>query len=120
MNTIKRSGSARAFKGALKHGAMRVLGACAIAWGSAAHAQTTDVPQAWINYAQLVGAQFQRSLEGYDDTANELHAYLEDRMQHPQRDAVPSMVDVRATDSAVWHHPTDDDASTASTRSSVM
>jgi hypothetical protein len=96
MNTIKRSGCARAFKGAMKHRVMGALGVGAIAWSIAAHAQTTDVPQAWINYAQLVGAQFQRSLEGYDDTANELHAYLEDRMQHPQRDTVPSMVDVRA------------------------
>jgi hypothetical protein len=54
------------------------------------------VPQAWITYAQLVGEQFQQSLEAYDDTANELHAFLEDRMQHPQVDAVPSMIEVRA------------------------
>jgi hypothetical protein len=71
--------------------------ACGIAgYAQSAAAQTTEVPQTWIAYAQIVGEQFQRSLEAYDDTANELHAFLEDRMQHAPADTIPSMVTVRA------------------------
>jgi hypothetical protein len=92
MNNVKRRTSPRGLKCAIRC----AIGACAIAWGMTGHAQSADVPQAWVTYAQLVGEQFQRSLEAYDDTANELHAYLEDRMQHPQGDTVPSMVVVRA------------------------
>ncbi|GAB7524648.1 YbaB/EbfC family DNA-binding protein [Paraburkholderia sp. 2C] len=89
----------------LRHGLRRAvgcaLGACAIACGIAGYAQsaaaqTTEVPQSWIAYAQIVGEQFQRSLEAYDDTANELHAFLEDRIQHGPADTIPSMVTVRA------------------------
>ena len=69
------------------------IGACAVACGIAGYAQsaaaqTTEVPQTWIAYAQVVGEQFQRSLEAYDDTANELHAYLEDRMQNAPADTI--------------------------------
>jgi hypothetical protein len=99
MNNIKRRVSWGAFKNAkhaINHAIRYAVGACAIAWGIAAHAQTPNVPQAWVAYAQLVGEQFQHSLEGYDATASELHAYLEDRMQHSPPETIPSMVDVRA------------------------
>jgi len=91
----------RALQRGLKRAIGHALGACAIACGIAAYsqsaaAQTTEVPQTWIAYAQIVGEQFQRSLEAYDDTANELHAFLEDRMQHAPADTIPSTVTVRA------------------------
>jgi hypothetical protein len=98
-------GSMRELKHGLKRGFKRAIGyaiaVCAIACGIAGYAQsaaaqTTDVPQTWIAYAQIVGEQFQRSLEAYDDTANELHAFLEDRMQHAPADTIPSTVTVRA------------------------
>ncbi|CAB3755253.1 YbaB/EbfC family DNA-binding protein [Paraburkholderia humisilvae] len=95
MNNVKRSASPR-FICAIGRAIRCTIGVGALAWGITGHAQTTGVPPAWIAYAQLVGEQFQHSLEAYDDTANELHAFLEDRLQHPQGDAVPSMIEVRA------------------------
>jgi hypothetical protein len=94
-------GLRREWRRALKRVIGHTLYACAIACGVAGYAQsaaaqTTEVPQTWIAYAQIVGEQFQRSLEAYDDTANELHAFLEDRMQHAPADTIPSMVTVRA------------------------
>jgi hypothetical protein len=91
----------RALQRGLKRAIGYALGACAMACGIAGYvqsaaAQTTEVPQTWIAYAQIVGEQFQRSLEAYDDTANELHAFLEDRMQHAPADTIPSTVTVRA------------------------
>jgi hypothetical protein len=91
----------RALQRGLKRAIGYALGACAIACGIAGYAQsaaaqTTEVPQTWIAYAQIVGEQFQRSLEAYDDTSNELHAFLEDRMQHAPADTIPSTVTVRA------------------------
>ena len=92
--------SKRGLKRAVKRAAGYAIAVCAIACGIAGYApsaaaQTTDVPQTWIAYAQIVGEQFQRSLEAYDDTANELHAFLEDRMQHAPSDTIPSTVTVR-------------------------
>jgi hypothetical protein len=92
MKNNRRSALPLAFNRAVRF----ALGACALAWGVAGHAQTTDVPPAWIAYARIVGEQFQHSLESYDDTANELHAFLEDRMQHAPADTIPSTVTVRA------------------------
>ena len=91
----------RALQRGLKRAIGYAFGVCAMACGIAGYvqsavAQTTEVPQTWIAYAQIVGEQFQRSLEAYDDTANELHAFLEDRMQHAPADTIPSMVTVRA------------------------
>ena len=105
MNHNERRALQRGLKHGLKRGLKRAIGhaigACAMACGIAGYAhsaaaQTTEVPQTWITYAQTVGEQFQRSLEAYDDTANELHAFLEDRMQHAPADTIPSMVTVRA------------------------
>jgi len=101
MNHNERRALQRGLKHALKRAIGQAIGACAIACGIAAYAQgaaaqTTEVPQTWIAYARIVGEQFQHSLEAYDDTANELHAFLEDRMQHAPADTIPSMVTVRA------------------------
>jgi hypothetical protein len=101
MNNNERRGLPRGLKQGLKRTVGYAFGACAIAFGIAGYAQsataqTTEVPQTWIAYAQIVGEQFQRSLEAYDDTANELHAYLEDRMQHAPAGTIASTVTVRA------------------------
>lgn len=71
-----------------------VLGATGSA--SLARAQSPDVPQSWISYAQLVGRQFQACLETDDDSANQLHQYLEDRILKAQDDAPPAAIVVRA------------------------
>jgi hypothetical protein len=54
-----------------------------------------DVPQPWIEYAQLVGRQFQAWLEADDDAANQFHTYLENRILNAKGDAPPSLI-VRA------------------------
>ncbi|MDQ7978498.1 YbaB/EbfC family DNA-binding protein [Paraburkholderia sp. SARCC-3016] len=101
MKWAMKSGMTRTVKRAIRHTIAYAIGTCAIACSMAGYAQdaaaqTTEVPQAWISYALVVGEQFQRSLEAYDDTANELHAFLEDRMQHAPADTVPAMITVRA------------------------
>jgi hypothetical protein len=102
---IERGARPRLVERAIAHALRDAIGACAFAcalacsiagYAQSATAQTGDAPQTWIAYAQKVGEQFQQSLEAYDDTANELHAFLEDRMQHPQADTVPSTITVRA------------------------
>ncbi|WP_414144382.1 YbaB/EbfC family DNA-binding protein [Burkholderia territorii] len=59
-------------------------------------AQTADVPQPWINYAQLVGRQFQAWLEADGDAADRLHRYLEERVLNARADAPPPAIVVRA------------------------
>ncbi|WP_396332508.1 YbaB/EbfC family DNA-binding protein [Burkholderia anthina] len=76
------------------------VAAFVVAWalvtGMPARAQTADVPQTWISYAQLVGRQFQGWLEGDGPAADALHAYLEDRVVHATADAPPPAIVVRA------------------------
>ncbi|WP_414137303.1 YbaB/EbfC family DNA-binding protein [Burkholderia territorii] len=59
-------------------------------------AQTADVPQPWINYAQFVGRQFQAWLEADGDAADRLHRYLEERVLNARADAPPPAIVVRA------------------------
>ncbi|WP_414143744.1 YbaB/EbfC family DNA-binding protein [Burkholderia territorii] len=59
-------------------------------------AQTADVPQPWISYAQLVGRQFQAWLEADGDAADRLHRYLEERVLNARADAPPPAIVVRA------------------------
>jgi hypothetical protein len=68
----------------------------AMTWGVSGWAQTLDVPQPWIDYAQLAGSQFQASLEADDDAANRLHRLLEDRILNAKVDAPPLAIVVRA------------------------
>lgn len=70
--------------------------AWALVTGTPASAQTADVPQTWVSYAQLVGRQFQGWLEVDGDAADSLHAYLEDRVVHATADAPPPAIVVRA------------------------
>ncbi|KWF72267.1 hypothetical protein [Burkholderia pseudomultivorans] len=72
------------------------VAAWALVAGTPAHAQTADVPQSWISYAQLIGHQFQEWLEGDGPAADTLHAYLEDRVVHATADAPPPAIVVRA------------------------
>ncbi|WP_414016578.1 YbaB/EbfC family DNA-binding protein [Burkholderia territorii] len=59
-------------------------------------AQTADVPQPWISYAQLVGRQFQAWLEADGDAADRLHRCLEERVLNARADAPPPAIVVRA------------------------
>jgi len=59
-------------------------------------AQTADVPQPWISYAQLVGRQFQAWLEADGDAADRLHRVLEERVLNAHADAPPPAIVVRA------------------------
>ncbi|WP_417903635.1 YbaB/EbfC family DNA-binding protein [Burkholderia territorii] len=59
-------------------------------------AQTADVPQPWISYAQLVGRQFQAWLEADGDAADRLHRYLEERVLNARADAPQPAIVVRA------------------------
>lgn len=68
---------------------MMLLMALLIALIPVASAQSQEVPQPWIVYAQLVGHQFQAWLEADDDAANQLHQYLEDRILNAKDDAPP-------------------------------
>lgn len=68
----------------------------AVTWSAPGRSQTSDVPQPWISYAQLVGHQFQAWLEADDDAANQLHRYLEDRILNAKDDAPPPAVVIRA------------------------
>ncbi|HEY3598842.1 MAG TPA: YbaB/EbfC family DNA-binding protein [Paraburkholderia sp.] len=88
MSTGKRNGLSRWLR--------LVIGVSAIAWSIGGWAQSTGVPQPWVSYAQLVGRQFQAWLEADDDAANQLHAFLEDRILHPKGDAPPSAIVIRA------------------------
>lgn len=76
------------------------VAALVVAWALVtampAGAQTADVPQTWISYAQLVGRQFQGWLEDDGPAADALHAYLEDRVVHATADAPPPAIVVRA------------------------
>jgi len=70
-------------------------------WAAPAWAQSPEVPQPWIAYAQLCGRQFQAWLENDDDAANQLHHYLEDRILNAKGDAPPAAIVIRA-----WIDPT--------------
>src|SRR5689334_6227530 len=76
--------------------------ALVVAWTLAASApapafaQTTDVPQQWITYAQLVGRQFQGWLEADGDAADRLHRSLEARVLNARADSPPPALVVRA------------------------
>ncbi|PQV46086.1 YbaB/EbfC family DNA-binding protein [Paraburkholderia sp. BL21I4N1] len=69
---------------------------CTLFWSTLAVAQSLDVPQPWIDYAQRVGRQFQTSLEANDDAANQFHQFLEDRVLNAKADAPPPALVVRA------------------------
>lgn len=69
---------------------------CGVFWSALAAAQTLDVPQPWIDYAQRVGQQFQASLEANDEAANQFHQFLEDRVLNAKADAPPPALVVRA------------------------
>ncbi|MBR8226749.1 YbaB/EbfC family DNA-binding protein [Burkholderia vietnamiensis] len=58
-------------------------------------AQTTDVPQSWVTYAQLVGHQFEMWLEAGGDASQRLHRYLEARGPDVSADA-SSPIAIRA------------------------
>ncbi|MXN76960.1 YbaB/EbfC family DNA-binding protein [Burkholderia sp. 4701] len=74
--------------------------ALVVAWtlaaGTPARAQTADVPQSWITYAQRVGRQFQGWLEADGDAADRLHRSLEARVLNARADAPPPAIVVRA------------------------
>ncbi|AOK19348.1 hypothetical protein WT26_25895 [Burkholderia cepacia] len=74
--------------------------ALAVAWtlvaSAPAHAQTADVPQAWMRYGQLAGQQFQAWLEADGDAADRLHRYLEVRVLNASAAAPPPAIVVRA------------------------
>ncbi|WP_460900941.1 YbaB/EbfC family DNA-binding protein [Paraburkholderia jirisanensis] len=76
--------------------AMGVVGAGMLVSSAGAFAQSAPVPAAWISYAQLVGEQFQSSLETQGAAADQLHTYLEQRIVHPPGDAPPAAIVVRA------------------------
>ncbi|KUZ17362.1 hypothetical protein WI69_17420 [Burkholderia diffusa] len=87
---------ARRWEGAVS-GWLRVcLCACVLAVCVPVAAQTADVPQPWISYAQLVGRQFQAWLEADGDAADRLHRYLEQRVLNARADAPPPAIVVRA------------------------
>ncbi|RQS14667.1 YbaB/EbfC family DNA-binding protein [Burkholderia sp. Bp9002] len=67
-----------------------------LAAGAPARAQTTDVPQPWITYAQRVGRQFQGWLQADGDAADRLHRSLEARVLNARADAPPPAIVVRA------------------------
>lgn len=58
-------------------------------------ALSSDVPQPWVSYAQLVARQFQVWLEAKDDAADQFHQLLEERILHAGGDASPPMIVVR-------------------------
>ncbi|KVL49338.1 hypothetical protein WS99_18590 [Burkholderia territorii] len=70
--------------------------ACVLAVCVPVAAQTADVPQPWISYAQLVGRQFQAWLEADGDAADRLHRYLEERVLNARADAPQPAIVVRA------------------------
>ncbi|TCW78098.1 hypothetical protein C5O80_33330 [Burkholderia sp. SRS-46] len=74
--------------------------ALVVAWtlaaGAPARAQTADVPQPWITYAQRVGRQFQGWLEADGDAADRLHRALEARVLSASADSPPPAIVVRA------------------------
>jgi hypothetical protein len=76
--------------------AVGVVGAGTLVSSAGAFAQSAPVPATWISYAQLVGEQFQSSLETEGAAADQLHTYLEQRIVHPQGDAPPAAIVVRA------------------------
>jgi len=80
---------------ALGWGAALVV-AWTLAAGAPARAQTADVPQPWIAYAQRVGRQFQGWLEADGDAADRLHRSLEARVLNSRADAPPPAIVVRA------------------------
>jgi hypothetical protein len=72
------------------------LSALMLAFAGPSRAQSPDVPETWIAYAQLVGHQFQTWLEANDDNANALHQYLEEHVPDASGDASPPSIGVRA------------------------
>lgn len=69
----------------MKSGYWRRLGAAVVAVlagmpGISARAETADVPQSWVAYAQLVGQQFQAWIEADDPDADRFHQFLDTRM----------------------------------------
>ncbi|MCA8094025.1 YbaB/EbfC family DNA-binding protein [Burkholderia anthina] len=69
---------------------------CGLAACAPAVAQTADVPQPWISYAQFVGRQFQAWLEADGDAPDRLHQYLEERVLKASAEAPPPAIVVRA------------------------
>ncbi|WP_144152892.1 YbaB/EbfC family DNA-binding protein [Paraburkholderia sp. BCC1885] len=67
-----------------------------LSWTVPAWGQASAIPEPWIAYAQLVGHQFQVWLEADDDTANQLHGYLENRILNAKGDAPPPAIVIRA------------------------
>jgi hypothetical protein len=67
-----------------------------LAFTTSVRAQSPDVPEQWIAYAQLVSHQFQTWLEADDDNANELHRYLNDHIPEAAEDNPPYGIGVKA------------------------
>ncbi|WP_322024150.1 YbaB/EbfC family DNA-binding protein [Burkholderia sp. BCC1977] len=86
----------RRWEGTISGWLRACLYACVLAVCMPVAAQTTDVPQPWISYAQLVGRQFQAWLEADGDAADRLHRYLEERVLNARADAPPPAIVVRA------------------------
>ncbi|UEP31359.1 MULTISPECIES: YbaB/EbfC family DNA-binding protein [unclassified Burkholderia] len=86
----------RRWEGTISGWLRACLYACVLAACVPVAAQTTDVPQPWISYAQLVGRQFQAWLEADGDAADRLHRYLEARVLNASADAPPPAIVVRA------------------------
>lgn len=66
--------------------------------GAPVRAQSTagTVPQPWLEYAQLVGHQFEAWLEADDQEVRELHTYLEQRIVDEKMEASPPAILIRA------------------------
>jgi len=82
-----------------------MIGLCALVliFVAPAQAQSPEVPQQWIAYAQLVGYQFQAWLEADDDAANDLHRYLDNQIPNGNGDTPPPSIGIRAWIGADGH-----------------
>ncbi|WP_126282953.1 YbaB/EbfC family DNA-binding protein [Burkholderia stagnalis] len=89
---MKRNPRARAF---FWGAALVVAWTLAASAPAPAFAQSADVPQQWITYAQLVGRQFQGWLEADGDAADRLHRSLEARVLNARADSPPPALVVR-------------------------
>jgi hypothetical protein len=80
------------------NGAVAALVLLSAIFVAPARAQSTvaSVPQPWIEYAQLVGHQFETWLEADDQEVSELHTYLERRIVETNADAPPPAIMIRA------------------------
>ena len=72
-----------------------LLAVWAFMTGAPASAQLSEVPEAWLSYAQLAGGQFQGRLDGNSRAASVLHAYLEDRAESATADTPRPEIVVR-------------------------